>query len=126
MTHTRPEADRFGEAVNLLKAMAHPVRLRILDLLRRDAECVCHLEAALDRPQPYVSQQLRVLREGGLIVAERRGPNVFYSLADARVRAVLDLLLGPPEEDPAMLWAKLTISCSCPKCESERAASTTA
>ena len=41
-----------------LKLLAHPERLRILDAIRRDSECVCHLEALLDKPQPYVSQSL--------------------------------------------------------------------
>ena len=56
-----------------LKLLAHPERLRILDVLRRDAECVCHLEALLGKPQPYVSQQLRFLRQAGLIVDEKEG-----------------------------------------------------
>ncbi|MEZ4621446.1 MAG: ArsR family transcriptional regulator [Caldilineaceae bacterium] len=45
-----------------LKLLAHPERLRILDLLRREPVCVCHLEALLDKPQPYISQQLRAAR----------------------------------------------------------------
>ena len=81
-------SDRF-------KLLAHPERLRILDALRRDAECVCHLEALLGKPQPYVSQQLRILREANLIVDEKDGLNVYYRLVDEEMTAWLDVVLGP-------------------------------
>ena len=67
---------------NRIKLLAHPERLRILDALRRDAECVCHLETLLGKPQPYVSQQLRILRDAGVIADEKQGQNVFYRLND--------------------------------------------
>lgn len=59
-------------------------RLRILDLLRRGEAGVCHLQAALGVPQPYVSQQSRVLREAGLVSQRREGLYIYYRLADAR------------------------------------------
>jgi ArsR family transcriptional regulator len=100
-----------------LKLLAHPERLRILGVLRRDAECVCHLEALLGKPQPYVSQQLRLLREAGLIVDEKDGLNVFYRLADTAVAAWLELILGPVQgEDPELARHKQLIACPCPKC----------
>ena len=46
-----------------LKAMAHPARLQILDMLRHGEICVCHIERALNKRQAYVSQQLMVLRD---------------------------------------------------------------
>jgi ArsR family transcriptional regulator len=101
----------------LLRLLAHPERLRILDALRREPECVCHLEALLGKPQPYVSQQLRLLRESGLIDDERRGQNVYYRLADQEVGAWLGLILGPVEGELAELAPyKQAISCECPKC----------
>lgn len=102
-----------------LKLLAHPERLRILDVLRRGAECVCHLEALLGKPQPYVSQQLRVLREAGVIVDEKDGMNVYYRLVDAEIVAWLDSIMGPAQgEHPAMVEHKALIMCPCPKCES--------
>jgi len=59
---TGPRNGYQGQA-KILRALAHPVRLRILDILARQEACVCHLEAVLKRPQPYVSQQLAALRE---------------------------------------------------------------
>lgn len=103
-----------------LKLLAHPERLRILDVLRRDAECVCHLEALLGKPQPYVSQQLRFLRQAGLIADEKEGQNVYYRLIDAEVMRWLDQVLGPAQdEDPALTAHKQVIACPCPKCSEE-------
>lgn len=100
-----------------LKLLAHPERLRILDVLRRDAECVCHLEALLHKPQPYVSQQLRLLREFNVIADEKEGNNVFYRLVDPAVAAWLDGILGPVVgEHAAMAQHKQLIACPCPKC----------
>jgi ArsR family transcriptional regulator len=100
-----------------LKLLAHPERLRILDVLRRSAECVCHLEALLGKPQPYVSQQLRFLREAGLLADEKEGQNVYYRLVDPEVRAWLDQVLGPAQgEDPELTAHKKVIACPCPKC----------
>lgn len=97
-----------------LKLLAHPVRLQILDALRREPECVCHLAILVDRPQPYVSQQLRVLREDGVIRDEKDGQNVYYHLADPEIRAWLALLLGDVSETDG--HEKL-VDCPCPKCE---------
>ena len=66
----------YKQLANRMKLLSYPERLRILDVLRQDTECVCHLEALLDKPQPYVSQQLRVLREAGIIQDEKHGHNV--------------------------------------------------
>jgi DNA-binding transcriptional ArsR family regulator len=95
------------------KLLAHPERLRILDILRRDAECVCHLEAHLGKPQPYVSQQLRLLREAGLVADERQGTNIFYRLADEQTAHILDLVLGPATPPDRRQGETV---CNCPKC----------
>lgn len=102
---------------NQMKLLAHPERLRILDAVRRDAECVCHLEALLDKPQPYVSQQLRFLREANLITDEKQGQNVYYRLKDETVRSWLNSILGPAiGEHSEMARHKKVIACPCPKC----------
>ena len=89
----------------------------MLDVLRREPECVCHLEALLAKPQPYVSQQLRLMREAGIIADEKQGQNVFYQLADDEVRQWLAVVLGPPVGAYAEIEGhKQVISCSCPKC----------
>jgi DNA-binding transcriptional ArsR family regulator len=100
----------YGQASAMFRALSHPVRLHILDELRKQEACVCHLQVALNRPQAYVSQQLRVLREAGLVEDERDGMLVYYRLADAEVKRLLDDVLGPAGE-PERLSA-----CSCPHC----------
>ncbi len=115
----------YREQAHLLKLMAHPMRLQILDLLRRESECVCHLSAVLDKPQPYVSQQLAVLRNAGLISDEKEGNNVFYRVADERVSRQLDAAFGPTPahqasvaSDSLILIERHSVSgCNCPKCQ---------
>lgn len=103
-----------------LRLLAHPERLQILDAVRRASECVCHLEALLGKPQPYVSQQLRLLREAGLIGVERQGQNVYYRLIDDGVERWLETILDPVEgELPEMARHKRVIHCPCPKCNDE-------
>lgn len=107
----------YREVSDRIKLLAHPERLRILDALRRDAECVCHLEALLGKPQPYVSQQLRILRNAGVIRDEKQGQNVFYRLTDADLPLWLDAILGDIDGQlPEMERHKRVISCICPKC----------
>jgi DNA-binding transcriptional ArsR family regulator len=52
---------RYTDATVRFKALAHPVRLQILDMLRSGEVCVCHMETALGKRQAYISQQLMVL-----------------------------------------------------------------
>jgi len=112
-TDLTDHAERF-------KLLGHPVRLQILDVLRRSPECVCHLEALLGKPQPYVSQQLRLLRDAGLVRAEQQGQNIYYALADDEVRAWLAAVLGPfAGELPDIAAHKRVIACVCPKCSTE-------
>ena len=101
----------YKEAANLFQILAHPGRLRILDELRRGQACVCHLQTVLDRPQAYVSQQLRVLREAEIVVGERDGLNVYYHVAHAHVPELLERVLGPGSE-PTRLPG-----CPCPYCQ---------
>jgi DNA-binding transcriptional ArsR family regulator len=74
-------ADQFNEQAAFFKALAHPVRLQILAILQEHEACVCQLEVLLRRRQAYVSQQLRVLKEAGLLQERRDGLFIFYSLA---------------------------------------------
>jgi ArsR family transcriptional regulator len=73
-----------GEAVELarlLRAVADPVRLRLLSLIGAHAggeACVCELLGAFEISAPTISHHLRVLREAGLIASQRRGSWVYY------------------------------------------------
>jgi ArsR family transcriptional regulator, arsenate/arsenite/antimonite-responsive transcriptional repressor len=75
------EAGALEEAVELFKAFADPVRLRLLNLLGEGEVCVCHLHQALDLPQSTVSRHLAYLRKRGLVVGRKHGLWVHYRLA---------------------------------------------
>ena len=84
-----------GELAPLFKAVADPMRLRLLSLIachEGGESCVCDLTAAFDVTPPTVSYHLRILREAGLISSERRGTWVYYRINPemmARMSAVL-------------------------------------
>ncbi len=104
-------ANSHRQAARLFHLLSHPARLRILDELRRGEACVCHLQAVLRRPQPYVSQQLRVLRDAGLVTDRRSGLLVYYQLADRQVEWILERVLGPAGEQECIP------GCTCPHCQ---------
>lgn len=80
----------LARKAELLKTMAHACRLRLLLALARGHGCdVTTLIGQCGQPQPYVSQQLRILREAGLVVGERLGLRICYRLADPEVVGVL-------------------------------------
>ena len=102
----------YHASAAMLKAIAHPVRLEIIDMLRQGEICVCHIEAALDRCQAYVSQQLMVLREAGLVVSRKDGLRVFYRLATPEITELLTALCGTADSD----GHKIIAGCPCPGC----------
>lgn len=115
----------YQRQAQLFRALSHPVRLRILDILSRQEACVCHLTAILGKRQPYVSQQLATLREAGLVTDRRDGTLIYYRLADDGLSALLeqgktvtrDLMDGslvfPPVPGEALAH------CPCPRCQGE-------
>ncbi len=99
-----------------IKALAHPVRLQILDMLRQGELCVCHIETALAKRQTYISQQLAVLREAGLVENRKEGLRVFYRLSGSTTAAgMLDAVCGPVVDS-----GHETLSgCPCPHCSND-------
>ena len=90
----------YQSPAQLFRALMHPARLAILDLLRGGPLCVCHIEARLGLRQPFISQQLAVLRAAGLVVPTREGANISYQLVQPGILALLDSahdLLGVAE-----------------------------
>ena len=79
------------------RALADPTRVLIVNRLAQCEEaCVCDLTAASGLSQPTVSHHLRILREAGLVEAERRGTWSWYRLVPEAVEALRDVL-GQPE-----------------------------
>jgi ArsR family transcriptional regulator len=77
-------------AAELLRALAHPMRLAILCRLLDGEVPVSGFESELGLKQPSLSQQLGQLREAGLVSTRREAKSVFYSIADRRLEGVLD------------------------------------
>ena len=80
----------------LLKALADPVRLRLLSLVASHADgeaCVCDLNDAFDLSQPTISHHLKVLHEAGLLTRSKRGVWVYYRV-DRDALGALTTLLG--------------------------------
>jgi len=100
----------YQQPAHLFHLLSHPARLHILDELRRDEACVCHLQTVLGRPQAYVSQQLRVLREAGVVVDRKDGQLVYYRLNDPQITQLLETVLGPAGERTH------PPDCPCPRC----------
>jgi len=110
---TRPDEPTTA----LFRALMHPTRLAILDLLRHGEQCVCHLEAHLGKRQAYISQQLMVLREAGLVVDERDGLNSYYRVTNPQVFTLIDTAraMYGVEMDTRHIGAPAA-ACPCPRC----------
>jgi ArsR family transcriptional regulator len=86
-----PEADEQLAAFS--KALAHPIRVRIVRMLARNEARMCsHIVDELPLAQSTVSEHLRVLKSAGLIVANENGPRVGYCIAPAALRRFKALL----------------------------------
>lgn len=73
------------------KALAHPIRIRILDSLRNGEKGVNELSEILKIEPANVSQQLALLRMRNIVVGRKAGSNVYYSVSDANLFRLLDV-----------------------------------
>ena len=86
------ETRAYKWQARVAKALAHPTRIAILEMLRRGEVCVCEMGPALEASQANVSQHLAVLRDSNLVTARRDGTRMMYRVTDERVFRVLDLM----------------------------------
>lgn len=78
-------------------ALADPVRLQLLSLLATSGTvCACDLVEPVGKSQPTVSHHLKVLREAGLVTAERRGVNIWYAAVPSALEMLRDALGARP------------------------------
>ncbi len=116
MTTLTAEADLF-------RALGHPFRLQLLEMLRQEETCVCHLSAYFHKPQPYVSKHLAELRDAGLVVDRREGQRVYYRLSDPAVGSLLAVARvalrrgSASGEDEERIVPRYPVAgCECPRC----------
>lgn len=91
-----PEA--FEKAADLLRALSHPIRLRIVELLGGGELCVKRLEEMLEISQSSVSQHLTRLKYAGLIESERRGHLVCYRLVKGGAARILEAAMNESQQ----------------------------
>ena len=110
----------YQPQARLFKALMHPARLAILDILRDGEHCVCHLEHMLGYRQAYISQQLSVLRENGLVLDRRDGLNIYYHTADPQIYTLIDLSAQLTGNPTRLLYSSSRqhsrSTCPCPQC----------
>ena len=83
----------YDETAELLKALAHPVRLCIVRGLLEKGRCnVTYMQGCLDLPQSTVSQHLQKLRSAGIVEADRKGLEINYVVKDERVKRLVGIL----------------------------------
>ncbi len=90
----------------ILKALAHPARLRIVAALCEGEQSVIGLAERLDLPQAIVSQQLRILRMSGLVAAARVKGFALYGLTQPRLRKLVACLEGCHRETAGVSRAR--------------------
>jgi DNA-binding transcriptional ArsR family regulator len=75
----------------ILGALAHPNRIRIVELLRKDTMCNCELAPALELEQSNLSRHLKILVQAGVLVSWKDGLRVNFKVTDHRIFKILDL-----------------------------------
>jgi ArsR family transcriptional regulator len=90
-----------AERIELLQAVADPVRWAVLEELADTTKCVCDIRERVPVPANLLSYHLKVLRDTGLVTATRRGRWIDYALADDARRLMHAALPGGPAEGPA-------------------------
>jgi len=85
---------RLQARAKIIRAMAHPTRLFIVDELSRGERCVCELTEMIGADMSTVSKHLSVLKDSGVVQDDKRGSQVFYSLRCPCVLGFIDCVEG--------------------------------
>ena len=88
----RAPLTRLRQRAEVFKALGHPDRLRIVDDLARGERCVCDLVKSVGSSWSTVSRHLSVLKSAGVVTDEKRGLQVFYTVALPCVPSFMDCL----------------------------------
>ena len=93
------DAEAARDLAGLFKALADPTRVAIVNRLASgETCCVCDLTDAFELSQPTVSHHLRILRDAGLVEAERRGTWAYYRLVPDAIERLRDVFDAPALE----------------------------
>ncbi len=84
---------------DFFKALSHPTRIKILELLREGELCVCDILEALKLEQSNVSQHLAILRKQGILNSRKKGLKVLYSIKNIQTYDVIDFATNILRQD---------------------------
>jgi DNA-binding transcriptional ArsR family regulator len=87
--HRHPIGDLQVFKAQFFRALGHPIRIKILEILVRRGHTVQELQDVLDLDQPIVSQQLAILRNRNIVSAQKEGLSVTYTLRDPHIAELL-------------------------------------
>jgi DNA-binding transcriptional ArsR family regulator len=101
---------------DLFQVLGQPSRLRILFGIGQGEVCVCHLEALLKERQAYISQELMMLKDAGLVGSRRSGRNIYYRLKNPELLAQVHLFAKLHEQQIPESSSEPLPGCTCPEC----------
>ena len=93
----------------IFKALADPLRLKILQFLGTGEKCVCEIIPELDVVQPLVSRHLGILKKNGLIIDRKEGNKRFYSITDLRILKIIEDISPDMQEKISQLIIQLLV-----------------
>ncbi|MDF2557989.1 MAG: pyruvate dehydrogenase complex transcriptional repressor PdhR [Bacillales bacterium] len=82
----------FDEIAASLKLLSDPTRLKILSCIQNEERCVCEITPLFELSQPAISQQLKKLKDGGILLERKEGTWVYYRLAPDLDKYIVDIL----------------------------------
>ena len=88
------DLESLGRAAECLRTLAHPVRLRMVQMLLQDRYTVGELAEACDIPSHMASEHLRLMQRSQLLASEREGRQVFYSVAEPHLADIMRCVEG--------------------------------
>lgn len=86
------DKEKYKKRADVLKAMAHPTRLFIIETLSQEEKCVCELTEMVGADISTISKHLTVLKNSGIVIDDKRGSQVFYSLCCPCILKIFECL----------------------------------
>ena len=80
----------YDKTAEYFKALSHPTRIKIIELLSRNEMCVCEMMAVLNLDQSHISRHLMVLRANGIVKDSREGTKIYYTLTNKDIVKIIE------------------------------------
>jgi DNA-binding transcriptional ArsR family regulator len=86
------DLEALGEAAECLRTLAHPLRLRMVQMLLQGEYTVSELGEACDLPTPMASEHLRLMQRSGFLTSEKEGRKVYYKVSEPHLQSILQCI----------------------------------